>query len=150
LVKTYKTIQEIIYLDVIKRKHDSLENQLIHNTQNILKKFREILTYKAKILNSYGYSVTKDQVNEALYLIMNLYFQYDRNWENMENNSKELDPYITQVMGAYFIKRVKSERERSWWEYIPGIYVTEATFDLLSGGVKKNEPMSWINDILGE
>jgi len=147
LAKQYNNHQETLNLEVYGRRHAAMSIVQMENTQKIENKFKENLQFQAKKLNEQGIKVTNDQINNAVNLVMNEYVASGYNWDQMRKESGGIDQLLTKTLGANFIKSTESARDRSWWEYIPGIYSMESTYDAATGN-RKNVASSWINDIL--
>ena len=147
LVQNYNKKPEIFDLEVYGRRHEAMELTRAENAGKIQAKITENLQFQAKKLNEQGYKVSNEQVNNAVQVIMNEYVASGYNWAAMRENAPEIDKLVAGQLGANFIKSTETARDRSLWEYIPGVYAVEGTYDVLTGN-RKNVASSWINDIL--
>ena len=147
LAQQYNNHQETLNLEVYGRRQAAMSIVQMENTQKIERKFKENLQFQAKKLNEQGIKVSNDQINNAVNLVMNEYVASGYNWDQMRKESGGIDKLLTQALGANFIKSSETNRDRSWYEYIPGVYATESTYDVATGN-RKNIASSWINDIL--
>jgi hypothetical protein len=149
LAQQYNTAQSTYDLEVMARRHTALELTRIENTKKIESKFRENLTYNANKLKEQGFDISNDKINNTVDLVMNEYVKSGYNWSAMRKNAPEIDKLIAGTLGGNFIKSTEANRDRSWYEYIPGIYTAEALYDAATGN-RKNVTASWVNDILNK
>ena len=147
--RQYNSSQSTLDMEILSRRDAALSLIELENTQKIEKKFRENLEFQAKKLGEQGIKVSQERINGAIDYVMNEYVASGNNWAKMREKSGELDKVISGALGANFIKSTETARDRSFWEYIPGIYTVEAIYDIATGN-RKNVPVSWINDILGK
>ena len=147
LAQQYNNHPETLNLEVMSRRHAAMSIVQMENTQKIEKKFKENLEFQAKKLAEQGIKVPTERINQTVDYVMNEYVASGYNWAAMRKNAPEIDQVITNALGANFIKSTETNRDRSWYEYTPGIYSVEATYDALTGN-RKNVASSWINDIL--
>jgi len=149
LAQQYNTNQSTFDLETLARRHDAMEQIRVENTKKIETKFRENLTYNANKLKEQGYNISNKQLDNTVDLVMDEYVKSGYNWAAMRKNAPEIDKIISGTLGANFIKSTETNRDRSWYEYIPGIYAAEAAYDAITGN-RKNVSASWINDILNK
>jgi len=147
LAQQYNNQSTTFDLEAYGRRHAAMSITQMENTQKIEKKFKENLEFQAKKLAEQGITVPTERINQAVNYVMNEYVASGYNWAEMRKNAPEIDKVITNALGANFIKSTESNRDRSFWEYIPGIYAVEGTYDVLTGN-RSNVASSWINDIL--
>lgn len=147
LAQQYNNQSTTFDLEAYGRRHAAMSITQMENTQKIEKKFKENLEFQAKKLAEQGITVSTEKINQAVNYVMNEYVASGYNWAEMRKNAPDIDKVITNALGANFIKNTETARDRSWWEYIPGIYAVEGTYDAITGN-RKNVASSWINDIL--
>lgn len=145
--RQYNSSQSTLDMEILSRRDAALSLVTLENTQKIEKKFRENLEFQAKKLGEQGIKVSQERINGAIDYVMNEYVASGNNWAKMREKAGELDKVISGALGANFIKSTETARDRSFWEYIPGIYTVEAIYDVATGN-RKNVASSWINDIL--
>jgi hypothetical protein len=147
--RQYNSSQSTLDMEILSRRDAALSLIELENTQKIEKKFRENLEFQADKLGKQGIKVSQGRINGAIDYVMNEYVASGNNWAKMREKAGELDKVISAALGANFVKCTETARDRSFWEYIPGIYAVEAMYDVITGN-RKNIPVSWINDILGK
>ena len=139
--------QTIFDLEQYGRKHEAMELTRANNAKKIEAAFRKNLKYSADKLKESGIDVPDYRIDNAIEKIMNAYVDSGYNWDEIRKNSDELNKQIISELGASFIKNTENKRDRSWWEYIPGIYGAEAIYDAVTGN-RVNVPANWVTDIL--
>ncbi len=128
----------------------AMEITRMNNAKKIQAAFTEQLNFQAEKMRSLGVNVSNQQVNNAVQTIMNEYVASGYNWDAIRKNADRIDELIAgELGGKSFVKNTESKRDRSWYEYIPGIYAAEATYDALTGN-REDVTASWIKDILDE
>jgi hypothetical protein len=145
--RQYNSSQSTLDMEILSRRDAALSLVTLENTKKIEKKFRENLEFQAKKLGEQGIKVSKEKINGAIDYVMNEYVASGNNWAKMREKAGELDKVITSALGANFIKSTETARDRSFWEYIPGIYAVEGIYDVATGN-RQNVASSWIGDIL--
>ena len=145
--RQYNSSQSTLDMEILSRRDAALSLVTLENTQKIEKKFRENLEFQAKKLGEQGIKVSQERINGAIDYVMNEYVASGNNWAKMREKAGELDKVISGALGANFIKSTETARDRSFWEYIPGIYAVEAIYDVATGN-RQNVASSWIGDIL--
>jgi hypothetical protein len=137
----------IFELEQLGRKAEAMEITRANNAKKIKDAFTENLKFSADKLKGSGINVTNEQINTAVDRIMNEYVASGYDWDAVRQNSDELNRMISGDLGASFIKNTENKRDRSWWEYIPGVYGAEAIYDAVTGN-RVNVPANWVTDIL--
>jgi hypothetical protein len=145
--RQYNSSQSTLDMEILSRRDAALSLVTLENTKKIEKKFRENLEFQAKKLGEQGIKVSQEKINGAIDYVMNEYVASGNNWAKMREKAGELDKVITSALGANFIKSTETARDRSFWEYIPGIYAVEGIYDVATGN-RQNVASSWIGDIL--
>jgi hypothetical protein len=146
----YVNDESIKQLAVLGRDAEALEMTRANNAKKLQTAFTEKLNFQAEKLKSQGVSITDKQVNNAVQQVMNEYIASGYNWDAIKKNADKLDQLISgELSGMAFSKGQQTARDRSWWEYIPGIYSAEAAYDALTGNTEVVNA-SWIKDILDE
>ena len=139
--------KSIYDLETLGRKHEAMEITRANNAKKIKQAFTENLKFSADKLKEDGYNISNEQIDRAVNRVMNEYVASGYDWDAVRSNSEELNRAINGDLGVSFVKNTQSNRNRSWWEYIPGVYGAEAIYDATTGN-RVNVEASWINDIL--
>ena len=139
--------KSIYDLETLGRKHEAMEITRANNAKKIKQAFTENLKFSADKLKEDGYNISNEQIDRAVNRVMNEYVASGYDWDAVRSNSEELNRAINGDLGVSFVKNTQSNRNRSWWEYIPGVYGAEAIYDAATGN-RVNVEASWINDIL--
>jgi len=139
--------KSIYDLETIGRKHEAMEITRANNAKKIKQAFTENIKFSADKLKEDGYNISNEQIDRAVNRVMNEYVASGYDWDAVRSNSEELNRAINGDLGVSFVKNTQSNRNRSWWEYIPGVYGAEAIYDAATGN-RVNVEASWINDIL--
>jgi len=133
-------------LEVLSRKGAAMETVRASNAKKIKDAITEILRAQADKINKDGGDLPPERIENAVNRIMNEYVASGYDWTKIRNNPT-LERNVKAELGYSLIKNTEGSRDRSWWEYIPGIYITEEVYDLFAGN-RKNVEADWINDIM--
>jgi hypothetical protein len=126
----------------------AMELTRMNNAKKIQASFTEQLNFQAEKMRSLGVEISKQQINNAVQTVMNEYVASGYNWDAIRKDADRIDELLAgELGGKSFVKNTESKRDRSWYEHIPGVYATEATYDTITGN-REDVTASWVRDIL--
>lgn len=134
-------------LEMLSRKGAAMERVRASNAKKIKDAITEILKTRAAKIRGRGGDIKPENIENAVNRIMNEYVASGYDWTKIRNNPA-LERNVKAELGYALVKNTASSRDRSWWEYIPGIYMAEEAYDFVTGGNRKDVQADWINDIL--
>lgn len=134
-------------LEILSRKATAMETVRASNAKKIKDAITENLKAQAEKINGRGGNLKPENIENAVNRIMNEYVASGYDWTKIRNNPA-LERNVKAELGYALVKNTASSRDRSWWEYIPGIYMAEEAYDFVTGGNRKDVEAGWINDIL--
>jgi len=137
----------LAYLEILSREGAAMETVRASNAKKIKDAITEILKTRAAKISGRGGDIKPENIENAVNRIMNEYVASGYDWTKIRNNPA-LERNVKAELGYALVKNTASSRERSWWEYIPGIYMAEEAYDFVTGGNRKDVQADWINDIL--